>query len=133
TAQRRFLVLLVTFFAATALCLSAIGLYGLVAYSVSRCTHEIGIRMALGANRSNVLRLIMGQGLKLILIGVVFGAAASVWLNRLLEESLFEVPPTDATTLTFVPSLLIVVAMLASYMPARRATKVDPMVALRHE
>jgi len=75
----------------------------------------------------------MGQGLKLILIGVVFGAAASVWLNRLLEESLFEVTPTDATTLTFVPSLLIVVAMLASYMPARRATKVDPMVALRHE
>jgi len=75
----------------------------------------------------------MGQGLKLILIGVVFGAAASVWLNRLLEESLFEVTPTDATTLTSVPSLLIVVAMLASYMPARRATKVDPMVALRHE
>jgi putative ABC transport system permease protein len=137
TAQRRFLVLLLSIFAGTALALAAIGLSGVIAYSVSQRAHEIGIRMALGAQASDVLKLIIGQGLKLILIGVALGLAGAFALTRLLADFLFDflfdVKPADPTTFAVIPLLLVAVALLASYLPARRATKVDPMVTLRHE
>jgi putative ABC transport system permease protein len=133
TAQRRFLVLLLSIFAVTALALAAIGLYGVIAYSVSRRTHEIGIRMALGAQAADVLRLIIGQGLRLILIGIALGLAGALALTRMLADLLFDVSPRDPITFAAIPLLLVGVALLASYLPARRATKVDPMVALRHE
>jgi putative ABC transport system permease protein len=137
TAQRRFLVLLLSIFAGTALALAAIGLSGVIAYSVSQRTHEIGIRMALGAQALDVLRLIIGQGLKLILIGVALGLAGAFVLTRLLadllSDFLFDVKPADPTTFAVIPLLLMVVALVASYLPARRATKVDPIVTLRHE
>jgi putative ABC transport system permease protein len=133
TAQRRFLVLLLSIFAGTALALAAIGLYGVIAYSVSRRTHEIGIRMALGAQAADVLGLIIGQGLRLILIGVALGLAGALGLTRMLADLLFGVGPRDPITFAAVPLLLMGVALLASYLPARRATKVDPLVALRHE
>jgi putative ABC transport system permease protein len=133
TAQRRFLVLLLSIFAGTALALAAIGLSGVIAYSVSQRTHEIGIRIALGAQTSDVLKLIIGQGLKLILIGVALGLAGALALTRLLADLLFDVKPTDPTTFTVILLLLVAVALMASYLPARRATKVDPMTALRYE
>ncbi len=133
TAQRRFLVLLLSIFAGSALALAAIGLYGVIAYSVSQRMHEIGIRMALGAQTTDVLKLIIGQGLKLILIGAALGLAGAFALTRLLAELLFDVKPTDPITFAVVPSLLVAVALLASYLPARRATKVDPMETLRHD
>jgi putative ABC transport system permease protein len=133
TAQRRFLVLLLGIFAGTALALASIGLYGVIAYSVSQRTHEIGIRMALGAQAADVLRLIIGQGLKLILIGAALGLAVAYALTSLLKDFLFDVKPTDPTTFAVIPLLLAAVALLASYLPARRATKVDPMVTLRCE
>jgi len=133
TAQRRFLVLLLSIFAGSALALAAIGMYGVIAYSVSRRTQEIGIRMALGAQAADVVKLIVGQGLKLILAGVALGLAGAVVLTRLLEDWLFGVSPTDPTTFVIISLLLLGVALVASYMPAKRATKVDPTVALRHE
>ena len=133
TAQRRFVVLLLSVFAGSALALAAIGLYGIIAYSVSRRTHEIGIRMALGAQAADVVRLIIGQGLKLILVGVALGLAGAVVLTRLLADWLFGVSPTDPATFVVISLLLVGVALLASYLPAQRAMKVDPAVALRHE
>jgi predicted permease len=120
-------------FGLLALILAAVGIYGVIAYTTRQRTHEIGIRMALGARQADVSRLVMGQGLRLTLIGVVLGVAVSLALTRFLRGVLFGVAPTDVLTFSSVAALLCLVALLASYIPARRATKVDPMVALRHQ
>lgn len=132
-APRRFVMILLGLFGGIALALATIGIYGLLQYSTTRQTHDIGIRMALGARRSDVLRAVLGQGLKLILIGVAVGIAGAVALTRVLSSLLYDVTPTDPTTLALVSGVLMTVALLASYLPARRAARIDPMVALRHE
>jgi putative ABC transport system permease protein len=104
-----------------------------MAYAVSRRTHEIGIRMALGADRGAVLRMVLSQGLKLVMIGTVLGLAAALTITRVIASQLFGVTPTDLVTFIGAPILLLTVALLACYVPARRATKVDPLVALRDE
>jgi putative ABC transport system permease protein len=128
---RQFYMLLMGVFAASALLLAAIGLYGLMAYTVTQRTHEIGIRMALGAQAGNVLRLVIGQGIKLAVTGMVIGLIASLALTRMIKGMLFGVSATDPATFVIIPLLLAGVALIACYLPARRATKVDPMVALR--
>src|SRR5580692_10099245 len=131
--SRRFNVILIGFFAVTALLLAAAGVFGVVAYSVSRRTREIGVRIALGAGSGDVLGMILGQGLRTILIGVVTGIAGSLLLTRAVASLLFGVTATDPLTFGGVTLLLVGAALLACYIPARRATKVDPMVALRYE
>ena len=132
-ASRRFAMILLSVFAGLALALACIGIYGVISYFAFQRTHEIGIRLALGARRSDVLRLIIGQGLKFTLIGVAIGIAGAIGLSRFLSTLLYGVTPTDPFTFIAVSLILTGVALLACYIPARRATKVDPMVALRHE
>jgi predicted permease len=120
-------------FAGLSLVLSVIGIYGVMAYSVSQRTRELGIRMALGASRADVLRLVVVQGLRLTMMGVVLGLAVSFALTRLVVSLLYSVSPTDIVTFTVVPLLLAAAALAASYLPALRATRIDPMVALRYE
>jgi putative ABC transport system permease protein len=132
-SQPRFRTVLLAIFAISALLLSVVGIYGLMAYSVSQRVHEVGIRIALGAQTGDVLKLIVGQGLKLVLIGVAVGLAGAFALSRILSTFLYQVTATDPITFGAVSVTLIAVAFIACYIPAHRATKVDPIVALRYE
>jgi putative ABC transport system permease protein len=132
-SEPRFQTVLLASFGALALLLALIGIYGVISYSVVQRTHEIGVRMALGARPGHVMRLVVGQGARVALGGLVFGIAGGLGLTRFLESMLFEVKPTDPLTFTGVALLLLLVALLACYIPARRAMRVDPMVALRYE
>ena len=131
--QRRFNMLLFSAFAGLALLLASVGIYGVLAYSVSQRTREIGIRIALGATGGNVARLVLRQGLLLASVGVVIGAVAAFALTRWMESLIYGVSPTDPVTFTSVALLLVGIALLASYVPARRAVRVDPMQSLRAE
>jgi predicted permease len=132
-APRRFVVTLLGFFAATALLLAAVGLYGVISYSVAQRTQEIGLRMALGAQRSEVLRLVVWQGLRLTLASMVLGLAAALAVTQVLARQLFGVSPSDPLTFAGTATALILAALIASYLPAYRATRVDPVIALRYQ
>jgi putative ABC transport system permease protein len=130
-AQPRFTMVLLGIFSATAFLLAAIGIYGVLAYSVAQRRHELGIRVALGAGRGNILSLVIRRGLTLTLAGIAIGLAAALFLTRLMASMLFEIGDRDPTTFIIAPLIFLAVALLASYLPAQRATKVDPMEALR--
>jgi putative ABC transport system permease protein len=132
-AQRRFSMLLLAVFAVVALFLAAVGLYGVVAYAVSQRTQEIGVRIAIGAQRGDVLGLIVGGGMKLAAIGVAIGLAGALALSGMVRAMLFELTPMDPASYAGTALVLLIVAALACYVPARRATRVDPIVALRNE
>jgi predicted permease len=132
-AARRLSMLLLSAFAVLALLLSCIGIYGVISHLVGQRTQEIGVRMALGAQPSDVMRLVLGQGAKMAILGVVIGMAAALGLTRLMASQLFGVTPHDPLTFVSVGLILIVVALLACYLPARRAVRVDPLIALRCE
>jgi putative ABC transport system permease protein len=131
--MRRFPALLISIFAGVALLLASIGIYGVVSYSVSQQTHYIGVRMALGAKSSDILKMVLRQGLLLALLGLGIGVLAALGLMRLLSTLLYQVSTSDVGTFAIVTTVLFAVALLACYLPARRATKVDPLVALRYE
>jgi putative ABC transport system permease protein len=133
TSDRRLNMLLFALLGGLALTLAAVGVYGVVAYSVTQRTHEIGVRMAIGARPSDVVRMVLGEGGRLAIAGVVIGTAMAIAVARLIRGLLFEVSATDPLTLTGVAVGLLGIALLASYIPARRATRVDPMIALRGE
>jgi len=132
-ARRRFAMLLLALFAVVALVLAAVGIYGVMSFSVTQRAHEMGIRLALGASRGSVFRLILGQSLSLTLAGVALGLAGSLVMAGLISSLLFNVKPRDPLTFSLVAVLLSLVALMASYLPARKATKVDPVVSLRYE
>lgn len=131
--RQRFYATLLGIFAACALIMAAAGIYSIVTYTVTRRTQEMGIRIALGAERHHVLHLVLGRGLVLTVIGIALGAAGSFAATRLLRSFLFEVAPTDTVVFSAVAVLLGVIALAASYFPGRRATRIDPMIALRAE
>jgi putative ABC transport system permease protein len=132
-AQPRFRTWLLGLFAVLALLLSTIGIYGVMSYSVTQRVHEMGIRIALGAQPRQVFQLVTGQGLRLALLGVGIGCVASIALTRVLRSFLYDVSALDPITYLSVAAVLVSVGLLASYLPARRATKVDPLIALRYE
>jgi len=133
TAQRRLTMMLLAIFAAMALLIAAVGLYGVISYTVTQRTQEIGIRMALGAQRGDVLRMVVGQAMAMTAAGVAIGALGAFLLTRLMATLLFDVKPGDPITFVVVAGLLGAVALFASYIPGRRATTVDPVIALRAE
>jgi putative ABC transport system permease protein len=132
-APRRFQAWLFGIFGALALVIATVGIYGVISYAVSQRTHEIGIRMALGAQASDVLRMVVWRGMSLTLVGVAIGLAVALALTRVIKSLLFNMSATDPVTFALVALLLVVIAMIASYIPARRATKVDPLIALKRE
>jgi putative ABC transport system permease protein len=132
-AQRRFSMLLIALFASVALILAAVGLYGVVSYGVSQRTQEIGLRMAIGAQRHDVLRLVVGNGMKFAMIGAGIGVACALALSRVAATMLFELTPFDPVSYSSTAAVLLAVAMMACYVPARRAMQVDPIAALRAE
>jgi putative ABC transport system permease protein len=132
-ARRRFQVFLLSFFAAAALLLATLGVYGVIAYSVTQRTREIGIRVALGASVAGVYRMILGQAMRLAGPAIALGIVTAIALRQVIATMLFGVSPTDATTLTFVACVVAGVSLLAACIPARRAATVDPTIALRYE
>jgi putative ABC transport system permease protein len=133
TAQRRLSVILISVFGALALLLAAVGIYGVMSYAVAQQTQEIGIRMALGAEREHILGMVLRHGSLLAVAGIGIGLLAAFGLGRTITALLFQTSATDPPTFSVVPVLLMAVALVACYLPARRATRVDPMVALRHQ
>ena len=132
-AERRERAAVLGTFAALALLIAVVGIYGVMSYSVTRRTHEIGIRMALGARRSDVLRMVVASGLRMAAFGMAMGLAGALFITRILKTFLYGIGPTDGTTFFLVSAILGAAALLASYLPARRAASVDPMSALRQE
>jgi putative ABC transport system permease protein len=132
-ARARFSASLLTVFSLVALVMAAVGIYGVMSYTVLQRTHEIGVRMALGAQRFDVLKLVVRKGIVLGVIGVAGGLAASFGLTRLISTLLFEVTATDTATFAFISAGLFAITLIACYVPARRATKIDPLKALRYE
>jgi putative ABC transport system permease protein len=129
----RLTLTLLSLFASIALVLAIVGIYGVMSYSVTQRTHEIGIRMAIGARPLDVFKMILGQGMKLALIGVGLGLVGAFIVTRFMATMLFGIEPTDATTFGAITAILIAVALLACYLPGRRATKVEPTISLRYE
>jgi ABC-type antimicrobial peptide transport system permease subunit len=132
-AERRFALNLIAVFATVALLLASIGIYGVMAYTFSRRTNEIGIRIAMGAQRTDILKIALAEGAFLVGSGVLAGLLGSLALTRFLQSMLFDVKPSDPATFAAIAALLAAVTLVACFIPARRATRVDPLIALRHE